>query len=70
MEALKWTSTTPTKPGWYWKRHETWTSSPELETSIVHIRDYAGELCIGNCPIEARVNSGPVEWAGPIEEPK
>lgn len=54
---LKWTTDTPTKVGWYWKRDK-------HGTDIVHIRKYCNELCIANWTIPINV-----EWAGPIPRP-
>ena len=60
---LTWTKETPTAVGWYWKRH---TQFPIEE--IVQVRNYAGDLAIGNTHLTSPVFSHH-EWAGPIKEP-
>ena len=65
---MKWTKQTPTEPGWYWQKRTNpiYTEIWGDEKQIVHIRYYAGNLCIMNWPIPNKDH----EWAGPIPEPE
>ena len=65
IKDLVWSKSPPTKPGWYWLDRHVWHESPR----IVEIRDYAGELAIGNSTISGRWMEK-ATWAGPIPEPK
>lgn len=61
-----WAKELPSKTGWYWMRSlvNKYEDAPE----IVCVRDYVGELAVGN----NRLNSwwkDKYEWAGPIDEP-
>ncbi len=61
-----WTKQTPTEVGWYWKREPLRKYGyPE----IVCIRDYAGELALGNSPLSGWKGVADYEWAGPIPLP-
>ena len=57
---MEWTTEKPTKPGWYWAFHKRRDDEP----AIYKVRDYCGEMCIGNWAL-----SDGILWAGPIEPP-
>ena len=64
---MKWTTETPTKIGWYWKRSIGRSAkSFRSEVDVVYIRKYSDELCIQNWGLP----QNDVEWAGPIPTPK
>ena len=63
---MKWTKDIPAKEGWYWKRN---TSDKYDEPEVVHVRNYAGELAIGNSFISGWNSLKRYEWAGPIPLP-
>jgi len=67
MEKLIWTKTTPTQVGWYWKRDT--TSKYYDHPEIVSLRNYAGELAIGNVHLKGWYGIEKWEWAGPIPIP-
>lgn len=61
-QAVTWTTTIPTEPGYYWWRN------PINRPRILEI-DEAGFLVVGKIrPSDCKNMAG--EWAGPIEEPK
>ncbi len=71
MSALIWKRGLPDKPGWYWRRD----ARPDFitkrrETVIVHVRDYARKLAVGNSTIEGWLEMEQAEWAGPIQLPE
>ncbi len=63
---MKWTTTTPTVPGWHWWRasdeHGAWPHKIAQINGVLYITtfgtDHKRELYIGG------------EWAGPIPEPE
>lgn len=62
----EWTSELPTKPGWYWVK--TIDCGEWTDPYVVHLREYAGEICIGNLYI----SSGLIPrlwWSIPIPIP-
>lgn len=63
MKPLKWTSTKPTKPGWYWWR--TVTTQP----GVYEVYHANGTLKVYWPKIE-KVSAIEGEWAGPIPEPE
>jgi len=67
MKRLIWSREQPTEPGWYWKRRDKkYKRDLKEKDEIVYIRNYCGELCIGNWTIPVE----DIEWAGPILKPK
>jgi len=72
-EVMTWTTTKPTKPGWYWVR---WPKQPQLGPEILEVTQPDGPdtdtLEIGyrpcNCTLQEYIDDqGPVEWQGPLE---
>ena len=63
---MTWTKEIPTKAGWYWKRNP---SDKYDEPECIHVRDYAGELAIGNSYLRGWDGLKRYEWAGPIPMP-
>ena len=63
---MTWTKQIPTEAGWYWKRNP---SDEYDEPECVHVRDYAGELAIGNAYLRGWDGLKRYEWAGPIPMP-
>ena len=63
---MTWTKQIPTEAGWYWKRNQ---SDKYDEPECVHVRDYAGELAIGNSYLRGWEGLKRYEWAGPIPMP-
>jgi hypothetical protein len=70
---MTWTTTKPTKPGWYWVR---WPKQPQLGPEILEVTQPDGPdtdtLEIGyrpcNCTLQEYIDDqGPVEWQGPLE---
>ena len=63
---MKWTKEQPKTPGWYWLKNKTNKyGTPE----IVLVRDYAGELAIGNATLKGWERIKEEEWSGPIPMP-
>jgi hypothetical protein len=84
MTALKWTTETPTKPGWYWEYHfgyarvievYTWTYMPTYDDPTYRM-GWANERLWVTRP-HTREHPIPVgqafakdtQWAGPLEAP-
>jgi len=65
--ALVWRNQLPTEPGWYWMQYN---AGDERAPHIAYVRDYAGELAIGNSHIYGWTSLKQYEWAGPIALPK
>lgn len=66
---LVWTKRKPTEVGWYWCR-DLKAGSDWREPRIVKVRDYAGDLAVGNCIIlDSWTKRLGTEWAGPIKPP-
>ena len=63
---MTWTKQIPTEAGWYWKRNP---SDKYDEPECIHVRDYAGELAIGNSYLRGWDGLKRYEWAGPIPMP-
>jgi len=63
---LTWEKKLPTEPGWYWMRRD---YGNEREPRIEYVRDYAGELAIGNSHLRGWTSLEHYEWAGPIPLP-
>ena len=74
---MKWTTDTPTEPGWYWyrgpeKRHHLVAevievmASPHPESGLMLV------VYVGNSskPIPIQEFSSQCQWAGPIAEPE
>lgn len=61
---MMFTSNMPTEPGWYW------LISPHEAPQIVYIRDYAGNLSLGNNPLAGWPKMLKSLWAGPILMPE
>jgi hypothetical protein len=70
MSVLTMTHTVPTEVGHYWftDQHDVFDTT---EPQVVYVRDYAGDLAIGNwCFLEAAtINPERFLWAGPIPRP-
>lgn len=73
VKPLTWTTTKPSKPGWYWAR---WPKQPQLGPEILEVTQPDGPdtdtLAIGhrpcNCTLQEYIDDqGPVEWQGPLE---
>jgi hypothetical protein len=63
MSEYRWTTASPSRPGWYWFRGE----AHEADPFIVEV-DHAGQFQWPDGGYqEASLAKG--EWAGPIEEP-
>ena len=63
---MTWTTARPTQAGWYWWRNPNAKHEEDREVVIYKVRDYVGELAIGNCRIkDSHFEKG--EWQGPIE---
>ena len=63
---LYWTSTKPTVAGWYWWRNL--AIYDYAEPYVYKVRDYAGNMSVGNCSIEgSHFEKG--QWAGPLIPP-
>ena len=62
----EWKKGIPTRVGWYWKRN---TLDKYDKPEVVHVRDYAGKLAIGNSTLEGWESMAKCEWAGPIPLP-
>lgn len=65
---LTWTTEKPTQAGWYWFRNV--KRQDYKEPQIVYLRDYAGEIAIGNSTLKGFTLFEEGEWAGPLLEPK
>jgi hypothetical protein len=63
---MKWQKRLPAEVGWYWRRKP--SDKYEFEPECIHVRQFAGELAIGNCSIRGE-NMRRYEWAGPIPLP-
>ncbi len=63
---LTWTKQVPVEPGWYWMRCN---YGDEREPRIARVRDYAGDLAIGNSHLRGWTSLERYEWAGPIPLP-
>ena len=63
---LIWTNEIPSQVGWYWKRN---LDDKYDEPECVHVRNYVGELAIGNSPLRGWEGLNRYEWAGPIPIP-
>jgi len=63
---MKWTKKIPTEVGWYWKRNP---SDKYDKPECIYVRDYAGELAIGNSYLRGWDGLKCYEWAGPIPMP-
>ena len=66
---MYWTKEKPTRTGSYWYKRETQNASDFLaDPTIVFVRNYAGELAVGNSSL--RFWGDPRDrWAGPIPIP-
>lgn len=64
---LIWRKGLPNKVGYYWFRNV--RHRDEKEPQIYHVRDYAGQLAIGNSRLQGWTRMEEGEWAGPIEMP-
>ena len=64
---MKWTKRIPSKAGWYWKRNP---SDEDDEPVVLHVRNYAGQLAIGNSYLCGWAGLKHYEWAGPIPMPQ
>ena len=64
---LIWKQGLPKEVGWYWYRNLLFKG--DEEPRIEHIRDYAGELAIGNSTLHNWTRMQEAEWAGPIPLP-
>ncbi len=69
MKDLIWKKGLPEKPGWYWRKTPSAFGEEGVEQTIVCIRDYAGDLAIGNSTIKGWSFMEQAEWAGPIPNP-
>lgn len=65
MNALKWTTKKPTKPGWYWYRY---SENHKPYICDVWLDVEKNLRCIFG--VGYLVKETPFEWAGPIPEPK
>ena len=65
---LKWKKEMPNEAGWYWQinKNDKYEKTPQ----IIEIRNYAGELAIGNSLIKDWDSLKRFEWAGPIPLPE
>ena len=63
MNDLVYRKQLPTEVGWYW------LLSPNDDPHIVYVREYAGNLAIGNYSIVGWPRMVAALWAGPIPEP-
>ena len=68
---LRWTSETPTEPGWYWYRR---TDGGGRSVVMLYNAYLDGRMCVYRYPekpVPAKnFCNGDVEWAGPIPEPQ
>lgn len=67
-EQLIWTNELPSKPGWYWSKSKSRAYGEEI--TIIQVRDYAGELAIGNTLLEGCKEYSLRQWSGPIPLPE
>lgn len=67
---LRWTREKPSQPGWYWWRNLNLKDEADRGPFVYFVRDYAGEMAIGNARIKgfARFEQG--DWAGPLTLPE
>jgi hypothetical protein len=63
---MTWTKKIPTAVGWYWMRCR---AEKDNEPSVIHVRNYAGNLAIGNSHLRGWHSLKRYEWAGPIQLP-
>lgn len=70
--AMQWTTTPPTRPGWYWIWHEGFQYIYEvctLDRNIGHRELKAGDLIIDGDEGAFAINDLGWYWAGPIDVP-
>lgn len=65
--SLKWKKKLPIQPGFYWYRN---VDQGEKDPTVMNVRDYAGDLAIGNSTLKGWDRMLTAEWAGPVPEPE
>ena len=61
----------PSEPGYYWVRYDPrFRCDTNLEWEVVYVRNYAGEMAIGNSKLEGWSAYQTATWIGPITPPE